>query len=66
MVKTKYKTTEDMNNEFQKIDGKSNLKFHENIGCYCDRIICVRQSNPFRFEEDPFGFNAQSIAFIMH
>ena len=59
MVKTTYNSTEDMINKLQQLQGKTKLKFYENIINYYDNMN-------IRFDEDPFAKNAQSIIKIYH
>ena len=62
MVITTYNSSEDMINKLQDLKGKTKLKFYTNISNYYDEIN-IRN---FKFQDDPFGKNAQSISKIYH
>ena len=59
MANTTYNSTEDMIDKLQSLRGKTNIKFHKNIGNYYDNI-------GIRMDEGPFSKNAQSIVKIYH
>ena len=53
-VKTKYNTTEDMNNIFQVLKSKTKLKFQKNMRNYYDQMSYMRQSGEFHLKENFF------------
>ena len=66
MVKTTYKSPEDMNNKLQSLKGKTKIKFYKIIFNYYDEMNIRRRSGNFQFEEDPSGKNVQSFVKIYH
>ena len=66
MVNTKYNTTEDMINKLQQLNGRTKIKFYQNISNYYDAMGYRRKGNTFQFEEDLFIRNAEGISYIYH
>ena len=66
MVDTTYYSSEDLINKIQLLNGKTKLKFHQNLNKFFDAMHMRRQSNTFEFEEDPFIKKVESIDKIYH
>ena len=49
MVNTTYKSTEDMINKIQELNGKSKLKFYKNLNNYYDEM----KHKKFQTQEEP-------------
>ena len=61
MVTTNNNSTEDMIDKLQQLKVKTKSKFSKNISDYDEMNI-----KNFRFEEDPFAKNAQSVSKSYH
>ena len=65
MVHTKNDSTQVMIDKLQSLNGKTKIKFYQNIGNFYDEMGYGR-SNTFQFKEDVFSKNAKSISKIYH
>ena len=63
MVKTTYKSSEDMINKLQSLKCKTKLKFYKNINNY---YIKMKNKNFQTNNQDPFSGNTQGIGKIYH
>ena len=61
LINTTYNSTDDMINKLQQLKCKTNVKFYKNKSNYYDEMSIKN----FRFEEDLFSKNAQSISKVL-
>ena len=66
MVKTKFKTIEQVIKKVQSPKGMTKLKFRQIISGYYAQMTYMRQNNTFQFKEDPSGKDAHGIATTVH
>ena len=66
ILKITYSSTQDIIKKSQNSEGKTKLKFYQNIFNFYDEMNIKRGSGNFQFEEDLFSKKVQSVGKLCH